>query len=84
MVVDPNAPKANKAGPDYRAPFSFENQACYGRSEALAEPKLMVLAMIKSKKDHEAIEWGRNEAPKFDLFFDYVFYGHFEHNYIRF
>jgi hypothetical protein len=44
----------------------------------------MVLAMIKSKKDHEAIEWGRNEAPKFDLFFDYVFYGHFDHNYIRF
>ena len=25
LVVDPNAPKANKAGPDYRAPFSFEN-----------------------------------------------------------
>ena len=45
----------------------------------------MAVIMIKSKKDHEAIDFARHDLQSYnDLIGDYVFYGHFPSNYIRY
>lgn len=42
------------------------------------------MAMIKSKKDHDAINFARADIYKYEgQQADYVFYGHFDSNYLR-
>ena len=44
----------------------------------------MVVAMIKSKKDHEAINFIRQDLHKYNLITDFVIYSHFPNNELRF
>jgi hypothetical protein len=82
-----NEPVPNRAGPDYRPPFTVANQACYGEIRRIADTpsQQMAVVMIKSKKDHAAIDFARKDLQAYSgLVGDYVFYGNFEANYIRY
>ena len=74
-------------GPDYRPAFSIYNPQCYGEShqiEGHSEYTPMVIAMINSKKDVEAINFAREDLPKYDILYDYVYYTSFPASALRF
>ena len=86
-AVDPNLPPENLAGPNYRPPFAFANPACYGEAvQSIDAPSIeMALALIKSKKDVEAIAFAKGDITKYEnIRGDYVFSSQFKDSNIRF
>jgi hypothetical protein len=87
LMGEASTTRPNQGGPGYRPPFSIANPACFGETRFIdQEPIDMAVIMIKSTKDHDAINFARHDLSAYhpQIRGDYVLDSHFESNYIRY